>query len=600
MQTEPIILLVFSILALAVGPAIYSLVRRKNIMLSLLDGFIFVAISGLVLLCILPECFDSGGWATFIFLGLGFFGPSLLEHLFHRSARETHIVTLILGLIGLGLHAAIDGSTLTLNHAASESASHPYLPLAVILHRLPVGLTIWWLLRPVMGTRATAAVLATIAVATGIGFSMGSLLLERLSTLGIAWFQAFVAGSLMHVVFHQPHLKGEDCGCCQVTPSDNHWEGAGALIGIALMVLLVSDSIAHSGSSHLAAGFRTFRTLALESAPALLFAYLAAGLMNAFLPRSSINWMRKGPAWSQALRGMAVGLPIPICSCGVVPLYRTLIKRGAPAAAAMAFLVSTPELGLDAVFLSIPLLGLEMTGIRVAAAALVAFLVGRLVGKYVSAAAVTDPTSEFLAEQRAGFPTRLKKGLQVGFGELVDHTAPWIVLGVAIAAVIGSLIQPDLIAGISGGFDVILFALLGLPVYVCASGATPLVAVLLFNGISPGAALAFLLTGPATNITTFGVLAHLHGRKTALSFSLVIIGLSIGLGYLVNGLFSSFEPIALDRLHAEAGTPFRTISLAILTVVYLGSVLRRGARGFAAEVIFQDARPIDLHPHYHS
>ena len=119
-------LLIVSILALVIGPTIYSLVRKRNIMLSLLDGFIFVAIAGLVLLYILPDCFESGGWPTSIFVILGLFGPTLLERLFRRSARETHIVALILGLAGLGLHAVIDGSTLARNRGISETGTHTF------------------------------------------------------------------------------------------------------------------------------------------------------------------------------------------------------------------------------------------------------------------------------------------------------------------------------------------------------------------------------------------------------------------------------------------------------------------------------------------
>jgi uncharacterized membrane protein YraQ (UPF0718 family) len=593
------LLLIISIITLLVGPVIYTLVRKRDIMLSLMDGFIFVAIAGLVLLYILPDCFGNGGWPTFLFTAMGLFGPTLLERISRRSARETHIVALGLGIIGLGLHAIIDGSTLAHgSHGLSES-THTYLPLAVILHRLPVGLTIWWLLRPSLGFKVAAGILSLVAVATVGGYSLGPLFLEQLSTQGISWFQAFVAGSLMHVVFHQPHLSGGKCGCIKTTASNNQWEGMGALIGIGLMFALISDSINHAETHILAEGIKVFTILALESAPALLIAYLMAGLMNAYLPRSSVTWMQKGRPWTQSLKGMAIGLPIPICSCGVVPLYRTLVKSGAPATAAMAFLISTPELGLDAIFLSIPLLGGEMAVIRVIAAALVAFLVGLFVGRTLKSNLNLYRESGIHVSSNPGLFKKLKKGMKTGFGDLVDHTAPWIILGLAIAALAEPFLDSTWLSRIPANVDVVIFALLGLPVYVCASGATPLVAVLLFNGISPGAALAFLLTGPATNVTTFGVLSQLHGRKTALAFSVSIISMSVVLGMLVNYLYPSFVPVSLEGLQQEASSPFRVLSLIVLSTVFLSSVFRRGPRQFVSEVFFQDTKVLDLHPHYH-
>jgi hypothetical protein len=265
----------------------------------------------------------------------------------------------------------------------------------------------------------------------------------------------------------------------------------------------------------------------------------------------------------------------------------------------MAFLISTPELGLDAIFLSIPLLGGEMAVIRVIAAALVAFLVGLFVGRTLKSNLNLYRESGIHVSSNPGLFKKLKKGMKTGFGDLVDHTAPWIILGLAIAALAEPFLDSTWLSRIPANVDVVIFALLGLPVYVCASGATPLVAVLLFNGISPGAALAFLLTGPATNVTTFGVLSQLHGRKTALAFSVSIISMSVVLGMLVNYLYPSFVPVSLEGLQQEASSPFRVLSLIVLSTVFLSSVFRRGPRQFVSEVFFQDTKVLDLHPHYH-
>jgi hypothetical protein len=270
----------------------------------------------------------------------------------------------------------------------------------------------------------------------------------------------------------------------------------------------------------------------------------------------------------------------------VVPLYRALIQRGAPPAAAMAFMVATPELGVDAVLLSVPLLGVEMAVIRVVAAALVALLVGVVVGGLArrwNGDAVAPATRGEETPPAAG--ARWRRAIGFGFGELVDTTAPWILLGLAIAALADPLIDPGALGGMHRAAQVVIFALLGVPTYVCASGATPLVAVLLFKGVSPGAALAFLLTGPATNATTFGIVGKLHGRRVAAAFSAAILTLSVGLGLLVDALWPDLTGPGREALATHHDHGFvKPACLALLGVVYLLAFLRRGPRAFFGEI----------------
>ena len=136
---------------------------------------------------------------------------------------------------------------------------------------------------------------------------------------------------------------------------------------------------------------------------------------------------------------------------------------------------------------------------------------------------------------------KLLGGIKTGLGTLVDHTGPWILVGLVVAALVGPLVKDSWLAGSDPYLQVVLFAMLGIPVYVCASGATPMVAVLLVGGVSPGAALAFLLTGPATNVVTFGVITDLHGRKAAVFFCVMMASFAVAIGLAVNYLFPVFE-----------------------------------------------------------
>jgi uncharacterized protein len=280
---------------------------------------------------------------------------------------------------------------------------------------------------------------------------------------------------------------------------------------------------------------------------------------------------------------MAVGLPLPICTCGVLPLYRTLIRQGAPPAAAMAFLIATPELGIDALLISIPLLGGDMTIVRLAAAATIALVVGWGVGTIASRA--TPPALDRVEAEKAPdpWPVRLRAGLKEGFGGLVDDTAPWILVGL-LAAIAQPILAQGWLSELSGFAEVALFALIGLPIYVCASGATPIVAVLLVSGVSPGAALAFLLTGPATNISTFGILSVLHGRRIALLFGAATAVTAILLGFAVNTWLGGITLMTAAELDLDQSGWLQQVSVVLLMTLFLTSFVRRGARAFMGEV----------------
>jgi uncharacterized membrane protein YraQ (UPF0718 family) len=571
-------LLLISLAALALGPVLFRAAGSARSTLATLDGFVVVAIVGLVVIHIIPHAIAAAGLGAVGFALIGLAGPGLIEKWLHRAARYTHTATVVLAILGLTVHAFFDGVALA--GPSDHGDGTDMLAIAVVLHRLPVAITIWWLLRPNRGIGLALGALVALGAATILGFSTGDAIAGMLEERWLGLFQSLVAGSVLHVVFHRPHPGVAP----PATGPSRVYAGAGALIGLAMVVAL---SETHLPLQTVAAGLdvgETFLALTLESAPALLLAFAMAGIVQALLPRATFGWMRTGSATSESMRGMLFGLPLPICSCGVIPIYRSLIDNGVPAAAGMAFLVATPELGLDAVLISLPLLGGELAVARVIAAALVAFLVGRLVGALarneqpVKVIAPTDVA-------RGSLISRFKDGLRFGFGEIVDHTGPWILLGLAVASIVEPMLHGDWLTALPLGVDVILFALLGMPSYVCASGATPFVAVLIHKGVSPGAALAFLLTGPATNVTTFGILSQLHGRRIALLFGGVVAAGSIGLGFAVNALLPEVSGIALHEAAGEEPSYFAISCAVALGLIYLASVLRQGPRGYIGQIL---------------
>lgn len=587
-------LLVISLAALAIGPLLYRFADRARWTLAALDGFVLVSVTGLVLVHLIPDAVEAAGVGAIALTLLGFIGPVIAEHTLHRAAHQAHIATLVLAMVGLGIHAFFDGVGLATPLHDAHTGDASVLAIAVTLHQLPVAITIWALLQPVIGGRRTALVLLFHGTATLLGFALGDTAASAADARWMALVQSLITGSLLHVVLHRPAPSAAPKG----TPENNVASGIGALLGVAAVAAL-SDTHFPQSVAH-AAGFgRTFLNLALESAPAFLVAFALAGVVQVVLPQASVRWMRTGSAVTESVRGVGFGLPLPICSCGVIDLYRALIAQGAPVAAALAFLVATPELGIDAILISLPLLGAELTVLRVAVAALAAVGVGWVIGRRL-------PPREADPETPAPLPlattrdrlARLRAGLRFGFVDIVDHVGPWLIFGTAIGAVVEPLLPAEWVAALPPGIDVLLFALLGLPTYVSASGATPLVAVLIHKGVSPGAAIAFLLVGPATNMTTFGVLRELHGRRTALAFTAALTGLAIAIGLAVNAVLpTALHGLADLSAEAEHGW-IEWLSLAALAVLFALSILRQGPRGFVAQVI----RPYgsdDGHDHAH-
>ena len=391
-------LLLLSILILGTGPLLYGFVSRHGQAQSVIDGFVVFAVGGLILLHVLPQTVQAGGgWALGAAV-MGVFLPMAFERVRALGHRSVHAMVFGGAVTFLILHALFDG--IALGNGEKEGGRFA-LSLAVLLHRLPVALMIWWLLRPEYGKRIAAAALASVGVATLTGFLLEGQIHHLFDGAGFACLQAFVAGSLLHVIAHQTphdhahahdhthaHDHAHDHGAAVAHP---RWEALGAGLGVGLVALLpvleswYAPGAGGGGGQHEHAGGGVLMLggygqrlveLFLESAPALLLGYVLAGAFVAWLPVASLGWMSRGGGFGQALRGTLFGLPIPICSCGVVPLYQTLVGRGVPTGAALAFLVATPELGIEALIVSIPLLGMELTLARLIAAFVVALAVG--------------------------------------------------------------------------------------------------------------------------------------------------------------------------------------------------------------------------------
>ena len=291
-DVKTMLYLIASFVALLAGPLCYRYMSSGNGLQKGLDGFIFVSLGGLVLIHILPELIEHGGWLSLLFVIIGIWGPTASEKLFHRYSDITHKVTVYLGVFGLLLHTITDGGALVL---ASSPENSNLLALGIILHRLPIGIAIWWLLKPQVGSRNAAIVLAIMMLMTATGYAMGQHWLASLSLDNTVYLQAFVTGSIMHVVLHRPHIKS-------VEDKQGKYEyqaGLGSILGIALLILLLSmeqgSANLHNIHEH---NLHEFWNWLISISPAILLCLCAAAFrfylkITPNMDSNNFNWLQK-------------------------------------------------------------------------------------------------------------------------------------------------------------------------------------------------------------------------------------------------------------------------------------------------------------------
>ncbi|MGB1297855.1 MAG: permease [Psychrobium sp.] len=570
-------ILLLSILALLIGPLLFNYTSKHTKMLDLFDGFIFVVIGGLVIFHILPEAIETVGLWSILFVGLGLLGPSLAEHFFHKAAALTHKSTLILGVFGLVAHSLTDGAALV----EDPSFDQLTLIIAVIAHRLPVGLTVWWLLRPHFGKGIALIVLALMAIGTAVGSVMSEQLLPQVNAQTVALLESFIAGSVLHVVFHRPYAEHHHGDGNATT----HFDGLGSLLGVICLVIILMTGHEHDNAeAHQQLDLLV--ELALMLSPFLLAAYFLSSVTKLLFSDSySINVATEKPSKSQTLRGALLGLPLPFCIPDATKAYKLLQKQGTNATMALAFLVSAPILGFESLLVSLPLLGIETTAVRLACALIIIVCIALMLARFIP----SQPPVK--AEKQDEIANKLKHALRHGYEHLLDHTAPWLMVGLVLATLL-TFGQHQ-----AQWYDILLVAAIALPFRLCATGITPLAAAMLISGWSPGSALTLLLIGPAINIELLKFITHRHGRKLAWAFSILLPSIVIGLGYAVDATLNLPVPQLLDIDHASETNLFEVICLAIILTLISWSLLRRGARAFVAELL--PKFELFSHKHHH-
>lgn len=290
-------------------------------------------------------------------------------------------------------------------------------------------------------------------------------------------------------------------------------------------------------------------SIALTAAPWLLLGLVMAGLIKAWLPDAWLQRWMGGQGLGSTLRAAVIGMPLPLCSCGAIPTALALHRGGAGRGPTTAFMISTPGVGVDSILITTALLGPLMALARVVGALLSATLTGLMVG-LTGRTSRPDaaPAGDCCASKGCGGnasttgPVGVTAGLAYAFSDLLDDISRWMFAGLLLAGVLVTLVPPDTLAGSTEGpLALMLMAVIGIPLYICATAATPVAAGLLMTGISPGMALVFLLAGPVTSLATLAILRREFGNKalavylTSILLVTVLIGWAFDLGLAATG-----------------------------------------------------------------
>ncbi len=291
--------------------------------------------------------------------------------------------------------------------------------------------------------------------------------------------------------------------------------------------------------------FENFMLLFLESAPWLLLGLFIAGQIKQLVPE---NWIKQQLGKGRQIwKAAFIGAPLPLCSCGVIPTAMALRRAGASKASTASFLVATPETGVDSVSVTYALMGPVMAIARPVSAIFSAVMTGSLVHQV---ATEDSPSPEQSGHCCCGGakkipPTIWQKfvaGLQYGFGRLLGDFVGWLLIGLFVAAAIHTFIPQDWLARFgSGPIGMGLMVIVAIPMYVCATASTPIAAGLMLAGISPGAALVFMLAGPATNIATMAVVKNELGMRSLIAYLVGVIGSALLMGTLLDYLVRNWQ-----------------------------------------------------------
>ncbi len=324
--------------------------------------------------------------------------------------------------------------------------------------------------------------------------------------------------------------------------------------------------------------------------PYLLFGFFVAGVLSVLISPVVVERHLGGHGIWPVVKASLFGVPLPLCSCGVIPVAASLRRHGASRPSTTSFLLSTPQTGVDSILVTLSLLGPVFAVFRPVAAFAAGIFGGVAVALFGGerGASATDTDVVECTDACCSFDEghgRLRRILHYGFVTLPEDIGKSLLMGLSIAALVSVVVPEDFFAGALGtGFTGMLVMMLcGIPLYVCATASIPVAAILILEkGVSPGAALVFLMTGPTTNAASITTIWKVMGGRTALLYLASVVAAALTFGAILDLLFRHPAIPGVYSM-AEMLPDYVMVPSAVILLVVIFSAMLRGqsARGVA-------------------
>ncbi|MFI3242687.1 MAG: SO_0444 family Cu/Zn efflux transporter [Akkermansia sp.] len=346
--------------------------------------------------------------------------------------------------------------------------------------------------------------------------------------------------------------------------------------------------------------FINLQELFIDMSFYMVIGLLFTGFLHAFIKEAWIKNQLGGKSVSSSVKAAVVGVPLPLCSCGVVPMAVYLREQGASKGAVMSFLTSTPQTGIDSLIASYGMLGPVFAIYRALAAFVSGIITGLLtelfdkeVKQKASCCCCHSKKEEPVAKtsccchsheakktpSQMGIAERCVEMFRFAFVEFLDKITVNFILGLLIAALIATLIPADLFEMISNPWCAMLLALaIGIPMYVCSTASIPIALSLMMKGFSPGAAFVFLFAGPATNVASLAVLLKVFSKKSIAIYLASISGCALIFGYVLDLLFGDVVKAELAQLQCGEDSVLKVGVSSIFALLLMLSLYRRYVR----------------------
>ena len=339
--------------------------------------------------------------------------------------------------------------------------------------------------------------------------------------------------------------------------------------------------------------FTSLLNVVCEMAPYLLLGFFIAGVLHVFVPQKFYaNYLSRNNKLSVVWAAL-LGIPLPLCSCGVIPTAIGLRNEKASKGAIASFLIATPQTGIDSILATFSLMGLGFAIIRPTAALITGVCGGLLVNRLVREDDIKDDATTSCQVENGN---RIWRVLKYAYYDMLRDIGLRLLIGLVVAALIQVAVPDEffLSFGSQPLLQMLVILNIAIPMYICSTGSIPVAAALMMKGLSPGAALVMLMAGPAVNLASILVVHKSMGRRFTSIYLMTIVGFAVLFGLLLNAteLFTFHSSLFTSEGACCMGasalpSPFKIVCATVLTLLIIFALIMKLFSRFT------DKKPLD-------